>query len=160
MQGRLLTLLLLAIATTVVAQPAAAMWQLDDKAVTPENAKANHFSVEAYETTEQGVPVVRFTIVRKIDAKRDGFRDGRLSLRKGGKLLFHGSLRVFPENGTDTWKFDMAPDALPGSELEVLVFDPSRTEGVTARGIRYKLKLSDFTSSGRPRAEEKTAGRP
>jgi hypothetical protein len=160
MQRRLLTLVLIAIAATVVARPAAAMWQLDDKPVTPENAKANHFSVEAYDTQEQGVPVVRFTIVRKIDSKRDGFRDGRLSLRKGGKLAFHGSLRVFPENGADTWKFDVAPDSLAGSDLEILVFDPSRTEGVTARGMRYKLKLSDFTSSGRARAEEKTAVRP
>jgi len=160
MQRRLLTLTLIAIATTVVARPAAAMWQLDDKAVTPENAKTNHFSVEAHDTEEKGVPVVRFTIVRKIDAKRDGFRDGRLSLRKGGKLLFYGSLRVFPENGQESWKFDVAPDSLPGSDLEILVFDPSRNEGVTARGIRYKLKLSDFSNTGRPRAEEKTAGRP
>ena len=160
MPRRLLTLVLIALSTTVLTRPAAAMWQLDDKAVTPENAKANHFSVETYDTQEQGIPVVRFTIVRKIDSKRDGFRDGRLNLRKGGKLAFHGSLRVFPENGTDTWKFDVAPDSLAGSDLEVLVFDPSRTEGVTARGIRYKIKLSDFTNTGRPRAEEKTAGRP
>jgi hypothetical protein len=136
------------------------MWQLDDKPVTPQNAQANHFSIEAHDTEENGVPVVRFTIVRKIDAKRDGFRDGRLSLRKGGKLAFHGSLRVFPEKDQESWKFDVAPDSLAGSDLEVLVFDPSRTEGVTARGIRYKIKLSDFSNTGRPRAEEKTAGRP
>jgi len=129
------------------------MWQLDDKPVTPANAKANHFSIEAYQTEEKGVPVVRFTIVRKIDPKRDGFRDGRLSLRKGGKLLFYGSLRVFPEKAEESWKFDVAPDSLAGSDLEILVFDPTRTEGVTARGIRYKIKLRDFAGTGNPPAK-------
>lgn len=153
MRRRLLTLALIAIALTVLARPAAAMWELDDKAVTPQNAQANHFTVEVSNAEQQGSPVIHFKIVRKIDLKRDGFRDGRLGVQKGGKLVFYGSLRVFPDKTEETWKFDVAADSLSGSVLEVLVFDPSRQQGVIARGIRYKIKLSDFVTASKPRAE-------
>ncbi|HEX4146642.1 MAG TPA: hypothetical protein VHY91_24280 [Pirellulales bacterium] len=150
MRRKLLTVALIALATTVVARSATAMWELDDKPVTPANAKANHFSVQVDNGDHEGAPVVHFKIVRTIDPKRDGYRDARLSLRKGGKLVFYGSLRVLPEKAEESWKFDVAPDSLAGSVLEVLVFDPSRTQGVTSRGIRYKFKLSDFALTGRP----------
>jgi hypothetical protein len=160
MRRKLLTLALIAISASLVARQAAAMWELMEKLVTPENAKAYRIAVEADNADQQGYPVVRFKIVRTIDNRRDGFRDARLTVRKDGKIVSFGSPRITSEKGEDSWKFDVSPDYLAGSVLEILVFDRTTSDPVIARGITYKIKLSDFPIAGKPRAERATAGAP
>ena len=55
MRRKLLTLALIAISANFAAGRAAAMWELTDRPVTPENAKANHITVETDNTDQQGV---------------------------------------------------------------------------------------------------------
>ena len=49
---------------------------------------------------------------------------------------------------------------LAGSPESAAAFDRTISDPVIARGITYKIKLSDFPIAGKPRTERATAGTP
>jgi hypothetical protein len=154
MKRRLLIAVLIAVSAAVVARQAAAMWFLTDQSVTPENAKANHISVETTNSKQNGEAVILFRVARTIDRKHDGgMRPAQLIVRKDGKLVSSSSLEASAEKDGEYWMFEVASDYVAESVLELSVIDRTRSEPLTGVGTRYKIKLSDFPVGWKPHPE-------